>query len=215
MANNTESLLKELFSADTLSNITKATGVDGDDVTKIISSALPALLKGASGQTNDKSTREGFASALASHAGVDTSDMASFFKKVDLEDGAKIVAHLTGYADKTAAEVARDAGVTKGAASSVLSSISPLLMSLLGKQSNAQSASSNDILSSIGSFLSGDVGSIAKAAIAAYAVSAIKNTVTGKKKTSSKKKTDKKDDIDLSDGLDLGDVMGLVGKIVK
>lgn len=224
MANTTDLLLKKFLSSDALSGISKASGVGSEDVSKILSSALPSLLKGASGQSTDKKVSSGFAQALMSHSKKDTNDLGSFFDSVDLADGKKVVAHLTGDADKTADMVAKDAGVTKGAASSVLSAAAPLLMSLLGKQSNAEDSDESGILSAVGNILGGDLGSIAKAAIAAYAVTKLKETVTGKsskKKTSSKKtsttssKKKKTSGVDLSDGLDVGDVIGLVGNMIK
>lgn len=212
MANNAELLLKQLLSNDALDGIAKASGVGGEDVSKILTSALPSLMSGVGKQTSAASAA-GFAEALMNHAKTDTSNMESFFNKVDLTDGNKIVAHLTGNADETAAAVASSAGVTKGAASSVLSATAPLLMSLLGKQSNATSSNSQaNILSSVTSLLGGaDIGGLAKAALTAYALSAVKNSLTGGKKKQGKKK----DDIDLSDGIDLKDVIGIVGKIVK
>ena len=213
MANTTELLLKQLLSNDALSGIASATGVSGNDVSNILQNALPTLLSGAQAQATNTNTSAGFAQALMSHAQKDTSNLASFLGGVDLTDGNKIVAHLTGNADTTAADVAKQAGVTKGAATSVLSAAAPLLMSLLGKQSNASSNNQSSVLSAVGSILGGNVGDIAKAAIAAYALSTIKNSLSGKQ--SGKKKKDKKDNIDLSDGIDLKDVIGIVGKIVK
>ncbi|MDO4198658.1 MAG: DUF937 domain-containing protein [Erysipelotrichaceae bacterium] len=187
MANITETLLSQLLSSDSLNGISSATGVGADDITKIIASALPSLLNGANQQSTSENTAASFATALANHAQADTSDLTSFFKNVDATDGAKIVAHLVGNTDTTAEQVAKETGVTKAQSASVLSVVAPLLMSLLGKQSNANSSSNqNDILSAFGSLLGGgsgnsNISSLVTSAVTAYALNALTNKLTGKK----------------------------------
>ena len=182
MANLQELLLKQLLSGDALAGISQASGVATNDVSKILTSALPSLLTGASSQTASANTAASFAQALADHSKNDTTNLTSFFGKVDKNDGAKIIGHLLGNNEaSTAAEVATKAGVSKSAVSSVLAVAAPLVMSLIGKQANANGSNQNSILSTVGSLLGGaDLGKIATAAIASAAISAIKKQVSKK-----------------------------------
>ena len=183
MANSTE-LLKQLLSKDALEGISKVTGVDGDEVTKILGAALPQLMSGAEKETAEK--KDDFVVALADHAKQDTTNMSSFFNGVDLADGAKIIGHLLGNTDKTAEAVAKKAGVTKAKSKSVLSAVAPLFMSLLGKQSNAGSNKQTSIFSTLTSALGikglDDV-------IGSILGDDDKKKQTAKKKTDTKKKT--------------------------
>ena len=203
MANSTE-LLKQLLSKDALAGISKVTGVDGDEVTKILGAALPQLMSGAEKETAEK--KDDFVVALADHAKKDTTNMSSFFNGVDLADGAKIIGHLLGNTDKTAEAVAKKAGVTKAKSKSVLSAVAPLFMSLLGKQSSASSSKPTSIFSTLTSALGIEglddvIGSILgddkkKKQTAKKTDTAAKNKTDTKKKTSTtaKKETAKKTD---------------------
>lgn len=164
MALDLSSIASTLLDKDALSGIASSTGLSSKDVTSVLKSALPSLLDGASKQTSNKSTLEGFASALEKHASKNTSSLTSFFKDIDIDDGSKIVSHLLGdNKGKTADSLAKDLGIDAKDVAKVLACAAPLLMSLLGKK--AQSAKKDsDSLSSIASSLLGnaDVGSLLK-----------------------------------------------------
>ena len=64
MANLQELLLKQLLSGDALAGISQASGVATNDVSKILTSALPSLLTGANNQTASANTAASFAQAL-------------------------------------------------------------------------------------------------------------------------------------------------------
>ena len=74
-------LMTTLLSSDSVKNLSKATGATKSDVTSVLSTALPMLLEGVSGQANNKES--GFAGALAKHAVNDTTDLAGFFGNID------------------------------------------------------------------------------------------------------------------------------------
>jgi len=144
-------LMSTMLSGDSVSSMSKLTGVSQNEVQSVLSSVLPSLLSGAQGQADDKNTAEGFANALAAHAKVDTSDLASFLSNVDLEDGAKIVSHLLGsQKDSTTSSAAAQAGLKADQAGSVLSAAAPLLMSLMGQQQSKSSAGGFDLGSLLG-----------------------------------------------------------------
>lgn len=126
------SLITTLLSSDSVSGVGKAANADKGNVQSVLNAALPLLLNGAKAQSEDKSTAEGFANALLSHGQKDTSNVASFLKNVDLDDGAKIIGHLLGNGDSVKT-IAKESGVSSKETSNILSAAAPLLMSLLGQ----------------------------------------------------------------------------------
>lgn len=140
MAFDLTSIAKTLLGNDSLTGIAKASGVSTSDVTSVLASALPSLLNGASKQSTGKTTAASFAQALADHSKSKTTDLASFFKNVDAEDGGKIIAHLLGTkgSENTAKKVAKESGVDAEKVIKILSVAAPLLLSLLGKKTKTQ-----------------------------------------------------------------------------
>lgn len=213
------SIMSAMMGGSSTTGISKATGTQSADVTSILASALPTLLQGAGKQAQDTSTASSFAQALQYHAADDTSNLSNFYKNVDLDDGAKIVKHLFGSNTNAAIKsIASDAGVTQNQAASVLSAAAPLMMSLLGQQTAAetrkattqaqQTSATSSLMSSLLSNV--DIGSIASSLL-----SSAVSTNTSTKKTTTKASTKKSSGVDLSDGLDVGDVVGILGKILK
>ncbi|MBR2521108.1 MAG: DUF937 domain-containing protein [Oscillospiraceae bacterium] len=128
-------LMGTIFSGESISGVSELTGASDSDIKNVLSSALPAILSGAQGQADNEETVSGFAGALADHAGADTSDLASFLHGVDLEDGGKILGHLLGSSKEATAQAAAEkAGLGSGQSMNILSAVAPLLMSLLGQQ---------------------------------------------------------------------------------
>ena len=155
------SILNTLLSSDSVKNIAKTAGVPEDKAKDILGSALPALLHGAVGQSQDSGTAEGFAGALRQHGQANTADLGAFLKNVDLRDGAKIVNHLLGSGD--VGQIAKASGSSQKDTGSVLAAAAPLLMSLLGQQTQqSQSSGGNAAIGALmGSLLQNvDMGSL-------------------------------------------------------
>ena len=154
MADAASSILSALVSSANIKNIGKEAGASTADVKKVLTSALPSLLQVASNQASGASTAEGFLQALSSHA----SDKAG---TIDLSDGAKILSHLLGSSmTSTTNAVAKESGVDKAKVSSILAAAAPLLLSVLGQQTNASSSNSNAVAALLGSVVSNNMGSI-------------------------------------------------------
>ena len=191
------SILSTMLSASSITNLAKVTETDKSDVQNVVSAALPVFLKSALTQSKSKSLAEGFTDALADHAKTGTSNLATFFKNVDLKDGAKIVKHLLGdSAAEETASIAEQAGVSKKATTSILSGIAPLFMSLLGKTTDASASSetTSSIVSTITGLMKGVnakslITGILGSAGAATLVSSVAKKATGKKTTAAKKTT--------------------------
>ena len=211
------SIMGALMGSPSTRGISQATGASTNDVTSILASALPSLLSGANRQATQTSTATSFAKALSSHAQDDTSNLAAFYNNVDLNDGAKIIQHLFGnQTNSITRSVASQAGVTQKQALSVLSAAAPLLMSLIGKQTTAQTktattqkAKTAQTTSLMSSLLSNvDLGSLAGSLLSG-AIS------TNTAKTTTRSTAKKSGGVDLSDGLDAGDVIGILGNLIK
>lgn len=156
-----QKLAGTLLSSDSIKGLSKLSGVSSKNVKNILAEALPSLLNGADAQAKNADTAEGFAAALTQHAKSDTGDLTGFLKNVDLGDGAKIIGHLLGSdTESTTKAVSEKAGVSGKKTNKVLSAVGPLLMSLLGKQTEEDNSSSN-VSDLMGSLLGNvDVGSV-------------------------------------------------------
>ena len=237
------SILSTMLSASSITNLAKATETDKSDVQNVVSAALPVFLKSALSQSKSKSAAEGFTDALAEHAKTGTSNLATFFKNVDLKDGAKIVKHLLGdSAAEETASIAEQAGVSKKATTSILSGVAPLFMSLLGKTTDASSSSetTSSIVSTITGLMkgvnakslitgilgtagtAGIISSVAKKAAgkttAAKKTTVAKKTTTAKttaKKTTATKTTTAKKKTAVKKSSTLSTIAGLAGKLLK
>ena len=190
------SLLGTLLSSDSVSGVSKATKADDKEVASVLNAALPLLLKGAKKQSEDKDTAESFATALLSHGKKDTSNLSSFLKNVDLDDGSKIIGHLLGKDDDSVKKIAKTSGVSAKKTGDILSAAAPLLMSLLGQESASKKSDNNVALELAGALLKNvDVGDL------------ISDLLGGDNK---KKKSSKKKDNDA--GEIIGDILGALLK---
>ena len=191
------SLLGVLLSSDSVSGVSKATKADNNEVASVLNAALPMLLKGAKKQSEDKDTAESFATALLSHGKKDTSNLSSFLKNVDLDDGSKIIGHLLGKDDDSVKKIAKSSGVSAKKTGDILSAAAPLLMSLLGQESASKKSDNNVALELAGALLKNvDVGDL---------IGDLLGGDNNKKKKSSKKKDNDAGEI-------IGDILGALLK---
>ncbi len=215
------SLITTLLSSDSVSGVSKATKASSSNVQSVLNAALPLLLNGAKAQSEDESTAESFANALLSHGQKDTSNLTSFLKNVDLEDGGKIVKHLLGSTDSVE-EIAKESGVSAKETGNILSAAAPLLMSLLGQDSASKKNNNTaavlsvasvllqnvDVGDLLGNLLGGGSSKTKKKTTAKKSTSSSKKTTTAKKTTAAKKTTKKADDDNDSAAEVIGDILG-------
>lgn len=190
------SLITTLLSSDSVSGVGKAANADKSNVQSVLNAALPLLLNGAKAQSEDKSTAESFANALLSHGQKDTSNVASFLKNVDLDDGAKIIGHLLGNGDSVKT-IAKESGVSSKETSNILSAAAPLLMSLLGQ--GTSSKKNNNTAAAL---------SIASAVLQNVDVGDLLGNLLGGGSTKKKTAAAKKDDDNDSAAEVIGDILG-------
>ena len=190
------SLITTLLSSDSVSGVGKAANADKGNVQSVLNAALPLLLNGAKAQSEDKSTAESFANALLSHGQKDTSNVASFLKNVDLDDGAKIIGHLLGNGDSVKT-IAKESGVSSKETSNILSAAAPLLMSLLGQGTSTKK--NNNTAAAL---------SIASAVLQNVDVGDLLGNLLGGGSTKKKTAAAKKDDDNDSAAEVIGDILG-------
>lgn len=187
-----------LLSSDSLKGLSSLTGASNQDITSVLTSALPSLLNGATEQAKNESTAESFANALAQHAKDDTSNLGSFLGNVDLADGAKIIGHLLGSGkEETVKKAAKASGVSENKTADILSAIAPMLLSLLGQQAEEDEDKESGVNGLVGALLDNvDVGSLLTGLIStdtsssSTSTSGKKKPASGKKKPASSKKND-------------------------
>ncbi len=181
-----------LLSSDSINGLSNATGASAKDVTNVLTNALPTLLNGAKNQANGKDTTDGFVNALSQHAQADTKDLSKFLGNVDMKDGGKIIAHLLGAGkNDTLSTIANQSGVSQNKTNDILSALAPLLMSLLGQQTQAEESNS-PIGGLFGSLLDNvDMGNVLIGLLGGSS-NEEETTTNGKKKK--KKKTAKKEE---------------------
>ena len=151
-----------LLSSDSIKGLTNLTGANAGDITSVLTNTLPSLLSGAAEQAKNNKTADGFVKALAQHAKDDTSNIAGFLDKVDLADGAKIINHLLGdNKEETIQRAVQATGVSENKINNILSAIAPMLLSLLGKQTEEDDDKESGARGLVGNLLDNvDVGNL-------------------------------------------------------
>lgn len=169
MASTLDTITKTLLSKDTLASLGKTVGISEDDASKVLASVLPKLLEGATAQASNAKTEASFGEALESHAGNYTTNIASFFKNVDIDDGAKIVKHLLGSKETAVAkETKKSTGIDPKVVTAVMAAAAPLLMSVIGNKAKKEQKKDSTVASVAKAVLgSVDVGSLVNAFIKA------------------------------------------------
>ena len=195
----TSILLQSMLSDSSVKSLSKKTGSSNDEVTSVLTAALPLLLKGAGQQAEDESTAESFNAALEKHAENDTSDMDTFMDGVDMADSAKILAHLLGAeTESTTKKVSKQSGTSNDNTAQILTAAAPLLMSVLGQENKKSTKktskkASNDL---VGALLSTAIENVNLTELLMGALTESLTTSVEeeapKKKTATKKTTTKK-----------------------
>ena len=182
-------LLGGLFSTSAVNAASKASGTSSSDVTSVLQAAAPSLLAGLLKNANSEEGEKSLVNALADHESSDS--VTDLIKNADLSDGAKIIGHILGSEEAdTKKAVAKQTGVSQKGVSSILSSIAPALMTLVGGLFNKSGSSS------ITSLLSGLLGTTTQKSSGLDLASIVGGLFGGSDKS------------DSSGGLDLGNIAG-------
>lgn len=133
-------ILSSLTGNDMIGEISKHTNLDKAKITSVIQSAIPQFLNAMKSNAATADGAAALTKALGSHAG------QSF--AFDLEDGKKILSKVFGgNLDSILSSLGAKAGATKDQISTILASIAPKLLSVLGNLKS--SGNIGDVLGSI------------------------------------------------------------------
>lgn len=146
-------ILGALTGNDAVGTVAKNLNLNSNDVSSVITNALPSLMGAMQKNASTESGAAALAKALGDHAG-NAGDLISGLKNVDMVDGSKILGHIFGgNLSNVLSGISQKTGVASNAVSNILSSIAPSLLALLGKQNGNMGA--NGLVGMLGSLLGG------------------------------------------------------------
>lgn len=133
-------ILGALTGNDAIGAISENLKIDQKQVSSVITNALPSLLGAMQQNASTESGAASLAKALGDHAG-SAGNIISNLKGADLTDGSKILGHIFGgNLNNVLGGISKNTGVATNQVSSILASIAPSLLALLGKQNGSSGA---------------------------------------------------------------------------
>ncbi|MBR2805391.1 MAG: DUF937 domain-containing protein [Oscillospiraceae bacterium] len=136
------SLLGSMTSSTAVDSISQKSGGSSDQVSSLVSAALPLLL---GSMTNNASTEKGASSllnALSQHTS--TAPVEEQIKEADEEDGGKIINHILGKNTTSVTKtLSKDTGLSTAQVTKILAILAPVLLTALsGATKSAKKSSS-------------------------------------------------------------------------
>ena len=133
-------ILGALTGNDAVGAIADNLKIDSNQVSSVISNALPTLLGALQKNASTPGGAESLAKALGDHAG-NAGNILNNLKGADLTDGSKILGHIFGgNLSNVLNGISKQTGVASNAVSNILASIAPSLLAILGKQNGNSGA---------------------------------------------------------------------------
>ncbi|MBE6122511.1 MAG: DUF937 domain-containing protein [Solobacterium sp.] len=130
-------LLGSLLSTSSVNSVSQKTGLSSKLVQKLITAALPLLIKYLTQNVLAKGGAASLLGALTQHTSNRT--IAEQIDDADVEDGAKIIRHILGNdQEKVVAELAEETGIQGETVTRGLASIAPALLSTLSAAASQQ-----------------------------------------------------------------------------
>jgi hypothetical protein len=150
-------ILGALTGNDAVGAIADNLKIDSNQVSSVITNALPTLLGALQQNASTENGAASLAKALGDHAG-SAGNIISNLKINDLTDGNKILGHIFGgNLSSVISGISKKSGVASGSVNNILASIAPSLLALLGK--GQQSLGKNMALAGmLGAILGGSSG---------------------------------------------------------
>ena len=126
-------ILGALTGNDAASAISQNLNIDTTQVSSVITAALPSLLGAMQKNASTEAGAASLSAALGQHAG-NAGNIISSLKSGDLTDGGKILSHIFGgNLGNVLGGISKQTGVASNSVKSILASIAPSLLALLGK----------------------------------------------------------------------------------
>lgn len=146
------SILGVLATGNTANEIGKQFNVNSNQVTSVITSALPTLIGAMQKNAASESGAASLAKALNDHSG----DTAVNLNSASLLDGGKILGKILGNnSGSFFSSVAKQTGTSSSQVSSILSAIAPALLGMLFKGQKSSNTSASGLGAMLGGLLGG------------------------------------------------------------
>ena len=148
-------ILGSLTGNDAVGAIADNLKIDSNQVSSVISNALPTLLGALQKNASTPGGAEALAKALGDHAG-NAGNIISNLKGADLIDGSKILGHIFGgNLGNVLSGISNQTGVASNAVSNILASIAPSLLALLGRGQQGSGINAGGLAGMLGAILGG------------------------------------------------------------
>lgn len=148
-------ILGALTGKDAASAIAQNLNLNTNQVSSVIASALPSLLGAMQKNASTTSGAEALSKALGDHAG-NAGNILGALKATDLTDGSKILSHIFGgNLSSVIGGISKQTGVASKSVSSILASIAPSLLALLGKGQQGNGVNAAGLAGMLGVLLGG------------------------------------------------------------
>lgn len=145
-------ILGALTGNDATSAIAQNLKLDTNQVSSVITAALPSLLGAMQKNASTEAGAASLAQALGNHAS-SAGNILNNLKATDLTDGNKILGHIFGgNLSNVLGGISKQTGVASNSVGNILASIAPSLLAILGKQNGNSGAAG------LGSLLGGLLG---------------------------------------------------------
>ncbi|HQQ66835.1 MAG: DUF937 domain-containing protein [Thermotogaceae bacterium] len=139
-------LFNMLTNDKTVDNLASTVGANKTQTKKLVSLAMPTMMKAMDRNTGLSTGADGLMKALKKHQDDDVVRMVKDFKSVDTNDGSKIVNHI--FSDKTQRvekNLAKQTALQTDQVSNVLSQLAPILLGALGNQQKEQGVEASNL----------------------------------------------------------------------
>ncbi len=152
-------LLSQLTKSSVVKTMGKQVSAQPDQVKQLIQLGLPTLLQAMNQNASTPQGAKSLAKALDDHKDDPVSNISSYLKNVDTQDGAKILGHVLGNKSSgVERKLSAQTGLQPNQVNGLLTQLAPVVMGMLGQQKAQQGISSDGIGMLLGGLLgSGDM----------------------------------------------------------
>ena len=142
-------LLKSLLTDNSVNTMSQKTGLGAKQLRKLLPLAIPLLLRAMTKNASNQAGASSLLSALTQHT--ETKPIDQQIAEADTVDGAKILAHILGNnSQEELQNLANQTGMSQQQVASVLSSITPAMLSGLSAATSTATAASTASSSTAG-----------------------------------------------------------------
>lgn len=157
--NMMELIMDQLSNKETLQQLGQSVKTKPSKVKKAATLGISTLMEALNRNSNTPEGAEALTKALEQHQDDDVSDIQGYLKRVDTEDGAKIIEHVLGNKSKTVqTKLAKKSGMSADQIGKLLIQFAPLILGLLGnkkKEDNLDATGVSNLTSGLSSILGG------------------------------------------------------------